>query len=130
MGARLPHREALALGIGLNGRGAMQVILGSAGLTAGLLSRSAYTIVILMSIVSSVLVPPLLRRTLHRWEGTEEEQQRLRAEKELSTNVVVRGQPLTVATPGKPQMMNSPRCQPDKPSLIPAADPRAFGRRR
>ena len=98
--ARLPAREGVALGIGLNGRGAMQVILGTAGLTAGLLSSAAYTIVILMSIVSSVLVPPLLRRTLHRWEGTEEEQQRLREEKELSTNVIVRGQRLLLPSRG------------------------------
>jgi Kef-type K+ transport system membrane component KefB len=98
--ARLPLREGVALGIGLNGRGAMQVILGSAGLTAGLLSSAAYTIVILVSIVSSMLVPPLLRRTLHRWEGTEEEQRRLREEKELESNVVVRGQRLLLPSRG------------------------------
>jgi Kef-type K+ transport system membrane component KefB len=98
--AQLPRREGIALGIGLNGRGAMQVILGAAGLTAGLLSSSAYTIVILMSIISSVLVPPLLRRTLRSWEGTEEEQRRLREEKELSTNVVVRGQRLLLPSRG------------------------------
>jgi Kef-type K+ transport system membrane component KefB len=98
--ARLPRREAVALGIGLNGRGAMQVILGSAGLTAGLLSQAAYTIVILMSIISSVIVPPLLRRSLHRWEGTEEEQRRLREERELNTNVIVRGQRLLLPSRG------------------------------
>lgn len=98
--ARLPRREAIALGIGLNGRGAMQVILGSAGLTAGLLSQSAYTIVILMSIISSVIVPPLLRRSLHRWEGTEEEQRRLREERELNSNVIVRGQRLLLPSRG------------------------------
>ena len=98
--ARLPGRERLALGIGLNGRGAMQVILGSAGLTAGLLSTAAYTIIILTSIVSSMLVPPLLRHTLHGWEGTEEEQRRLREERELESNVVVRGQRLLLPTRG------------------------------
>jgi Kef-type K+ transport system membrane component KefB len=98
--ARLPGRERLALGVGLNGRGAMQVILGSAGLTAGLLSTAAYTIVILTSIVSSVLVPPLLRRVVHGWAGTEQEQRRLREERELGTNVVVRGQRLLLPTRG------------------------------
>jgi len=98
--ARLPLREGVALGVGLNGRGAMQVILGSAGLSAGLLSSSAYTIVILMSIISSVVAPPLLRRTLHRWEGTEEEQRRLREEKELESNVIVRGQRLLLPSRG------------------------------
>lgn len=98
--ARLPRREATALGIALNGRGAMQVIFGAAGLAAGLLSPAAYTIVILMSIVSSMLVPPLLRRTLHEWEGTTEEQQRLRHEKQMQTNVVVRGQRLLLPTRG------------------------------
>ena len=95
--------------MGLNGRGAMQVILGTAGLTAGLLSSAAYTIVILMSIISSVLVPPLLRRTLHRWEGTEEEQQRLREEKELSTNVIVRGQRLLLPSRGSTNSFTAAR---------------------
>ncbi len=100
--ARLPRREVNALGIALNGRGAMQVILGSAGLGAGLLAPSAYTVVILMSIVSSALVPPLLRRALHGWEGTEVEQERLRHERQMQTNVVVRGQRLLLPTRGSP----------------------------
>ncbi|HEU5034585.1 MAG TPA: cation:proton antiporter, partial [Mycobacteriales bacterium] len=98
--AQLPRRERTALGLGLNGRGAMQVILGSAGLAAGLLSPAAYTVVILASIISSMLVPPLLRRSLQGWEGTVEEQQRLRHEKQMQTNVVVRGQRLLLPSRG------------------------------
>ncbi len=97
---RLPWREGGALGVVLNGRGALQVIIGSAGLELGLLSGSAYTVIILLSIVTSVAVPPLLRRITRDWSGTTEEQQRLGREQELEANVVVRGQRLLLPSRG------------------------------
>lgn len=102
-GARLsglPGRDALGLGVALNGRGALQVILATAGLSTGIISRSAFTVVILMSIVSSVAVPPALRRVLRGWRGSDEERQRLEFEKEMATNVVVRGQRLLLPSRG------------------------------
>lgn len=98
--ARLPAREGVALGISLNGRGALQVILATAGLSAGILTSSAFTVIILVSLVSSVLVPPLLRRSLHGWTGTDEERARLDHEEQMTTNVVVRGQRLLLPTRG------------------------------
>jgi Kef-type K+ transport system membrane component KefB len=97
---RLPWRDALGLGVALNGRGALQVIIASAGLSAGILSHSTFTVIIAMSIVSSVAVPPALRWVLRGWKGTEEEQQRLLFENEMSTNVVVRGQRLLLPSRG------------------------------
>jgi nucleotide-binding universal stress UspA family protein len=98
--ARLPRREATALGLSLNGRGALQVILATAGITAGILSPDAFTVVILLSLVSSVTVPPALRHALHGWAGTEDEQERLAHEREMTTNVIVRGQRLLLPTRG------------------------------
>ena len=98
--ARLHHREMLALGVGLNGRGALQVVLATAGLGLGVLTTASYTVVILMSVVTSLLVPPLLRLILANWAGTEEEQDRLGREEQLERNVVVRGQRLLLASRG------------------------------
>ncbi len=98
--ARLPRREIVALGVGLNGRGALQVVLATAGLGIGVLTTASYTVIILMSVVTSLAVPPLLRLTLGGWAGTEEEQERLGREEQLERNVVVRGQRLLLASRG------------------------------
>ena len=98
--ARLPRREIVALGVGLNGRGALQVVLATAGLSVGVLTTASYTVIILMSVVTSLAVPPLLRLTLGGWAGTEEEQERLGREEQLERNVVVRGQRLLLASRG------------------------------
>jgi Kef-type K+ transport system membrane component KefB/nucleotide-binding universal stress UspA family protein len=93
-------REASALGVILNGRGALQVIIGSAGMAAGILSTTMFTVIVLLSIISSVSVPPLLRLSLKGWRGTEEERERLAHEEEMRTNVVVRGQRLLLPSRG------------------------------
>jgi Kef-type K+ transport system membrane component KefB/nucleotide-binding universal stress UspA family protein len=107
--SRIAGREASALGFSLNGRGAMQVILASAGLTAGVLTSTAFTVVILVSIVSAVLAPPAIRRTLRGWEGSVEEQERLEHEQEMQTNVVVRGQRLLLPSRGTPNSVAAAR---------------------
>lgn len=98
--ARLPSRELAALGVVLNGRGALQVVIATAGLSIGVLDTASYTILILMSVCSSLLVPPLLRLAMRGWEGTPEEQDRLVREEQLEQNVVVRGQRLLLASRG------------------------------
>ncbi len=100
--AGLHRREATALGVGLNGRGALQVVIGTGGLAIGALDTASYTVVILMSLVTSLAVPPLLRSVVRGWEGTPEEQERLEREEEMDRNVVVRGQRLLVASRGSP----------------------------
>lgn len=106
-GARLGARaagmaapEGRALGVALNGRGALQVILASAGLSMGVFGAAAYSTVILLSIVTSMCVPPLLRVTLRGWGGNEEERRRLEHEAQLQNNVIVRGQRLLLPNRG------------------------------
>jgi Kef-type K+ transport system membrane component KefB/nucleotide-binding universal stress UspA family protein len=100
--SRLHPRESVALGTVLNGRGALQVIIGTAGLGMGVLDTASYTVVILMSLVTSIAVPPVLRRVVANWEGSPEEQERLGREEELGRNVVVRGQRLLLPSRGSP----------------------------
>jgi Kef-type K+ transport system membrane component KefB len=86
-----PRRERLALSIGLNGRGALQVIVATTALAVGVFDQTSFTVVILMSIVTSAVTPILLRRVMHGWEGTPQERERLEREEEMKRNVVIKG---------------------------------------
>lgn len=74
---RLGRWEALALGAGLNSRGVIQIVIATAGLRLGILTGSAYTIVILVAIATSMMAPPILGFAMRRVEQTAEEQLRL-----------------------------------------------------
>ena len=65
---RLNHWEALALGSAMNGRGMVEIVVASVGLQLGVLTTATYTVVVLMAIVTSMLVPPFLRATMRRAE--------------------------------------------------------------
>ncbi len=80
LGARLagvsPWLSA-ALGSGMNARGAVEIIVATAGLQLGVLSVQMYSIIVAMAVVTSVLAPPLLRWTLQRAPIDPQEQRRL-----------------------------------------------------
>jgi adhesin HecA-like repeat protein len=79
LGARLSglnRWEALALGAGMNARGAVEVVVAMAGLRLGVLNTATYTIIVLVAIVTSLLAPPILRPAMARVERTAEERQR------------------------------------------------------
>ena len=105
--ARLGWRESAALGIGLNGRGALQVIIATAGLSIGVFSPAAYTVMILLSIVTSVATPPLLRLVVKDWTGSDEERQRLDKEDQLGRNVIVRDQRMLLPSRGSPNSLTA-----------------------
>lgn len=94
--AGLRRREDAALVTLLNGRGALQVIMATAGLRLGLLSGAAYTSVLVVSIVTSVLIAPTLRRLVGHWEGSDDEQRRLAYEQRIESSLLVREQRLLV----------------------------------
>ncbi|MGV9770556.1 cation:proton antiporter [Streptosporangium sp. NPDC003464] len=71
--SRLNKWEALALGAGLNARGVIEVVVAMVGLRLGILSLEAYTIVILVAIVTSLMAPPILRIAMSRVEQRVEE---------------------------------------------------------
>lgn len=91
---RLPNREGLALAIGLNARGSLEIIVASVGLSLGVLNTDSYSILVLMAMSTSMMAPPLLRLAVRGWEGEPEELERLKAEETLSRNVVVRDTPI------------------------------------
>lgn len=100
--ARLPGRESAALGVALNARGALEIVIASVGLSLGVLNQASYTVVVLMAMATSMMAPPLLKRALKGWPGTADEQERLRREEALAQNLVVRNDRVLIPTRGGP----------------------------
>jgi Kef-type K+ transport system membrane component KefB len=70
VGARsLGPRNALAIGIGMVPRGEVGIIVAGIGATAGVVSDSLFTVIVGMSIATTLLAPPLLKRVLGRGGG-------------------------------------------------------------
>jgi len=59
--AGLARREGLALAVGLNARGAVEIVVATVGLSLGVLNASSYAVVVLLAMVTSMMSPPLLR---------------------------------------------------------------------
>ncbi len=67
LGARLggmPAKEALAVGFGMNARGAMEMILASIALEYRLIDERVFVALIVMALVTSMLSAPVLQRLM------------------------------------------------------------------
>lgn len=65
VGARLgglSKRNAIAVGFGLNARGAMEIILGKLAFEAGLISQPVFVALVVMALITSIASGPLMRR--------------------------------------------------------------------
>jgi Kef-type K+ transport system membrane component KefB/nucleotide-binding universal stress UspA family protein len=85
----LSHWEGLAMGSGMNARGAMEIIVATIGLSLGVLNPQMYSIIVMVAIVTSLIAPPLLRWTLSNVVMSEEEANRL-AQEELSSRSFIK----------------------------------------
>ena len=69
LGARLAGmspRQSLALGFGMNARGAMEIILGMLGLQFGLIGERLFVALVIMALITSVISGPAMQRILRR----------------------------------------------------------------
>lgn len=69
LGARLggmSGHHALAVGFGLNARGAMEIILGSLAYQAGLINHAVFVALIVVALVTSITSAPLMRLFLSK----------------------------------------------------------------
>jgi Kef-type K+ transport system membrane component KefB len=69
VGARiggLPRWEALAVGVGLNARGAMELVIAAIGLSIGVLNEATYAIIVLIAVLTTVMAAPLLKLCVAR----------------------------------------------------------------
>ncbi|MGP3964833.1 cation:proton antiporter [Nonomuraea sp. 3N208] len=73
--SKLTVWESVALGAGMNARGVVEVITAMIGVRLGLLTTEAYTIIVLVAVVTSVMAPPVLRLAMRRVDHTVEERQ-------------------------------------------------------
>lgn len=60
--AGFTRNESLAIGFGLNARGAMEIILGTLALNAGLIDRPVFVALVVMALVTSILSGPMMRK--------------------------------------------------------------------
>ncbi|MBW8480970.1 cation:proton antiporter [Actinomadura parmotrematis] len=74
--SRLGHWEGLALGAGMNARGVIEVVIAMVGLRLGVLPPEMYTVIVLIAVVTSVMAPPVLRRSMAHLEESDEERER------------------------------------------------------
>lgn len=58
----LTKRESLAVGFGLNARGAMEIILGTLALNAGLIDSKMFVALVVMALITSMMSGPLVKR--------------------------------------------------------------------
>lgn len=72
--------EALALATGMNARGSTEIIVASIGLSLGVLSKDLFTMIVIMALITTLIMPPVLRRALVRIPLSEQEKARLEKE--------------------------------------------------
>lgn len=54
----------IALGVGLNARGMMELLLAQVGLAAGIIDTNLYSALVIMALATTLCTPPILRRLL------------------------------------------------------------------
>ena len=57
-------RPLFALGVGLNARGMMELLLAQVGLAAGIIDSALYSALVLMTLVTTLSTPPLMKRII------------------------------------------------------------------
>lgn len=62
----LKSRTALAVGFGLNARGAMEIILGTLALDAGLINEKMFIALVIMAILTSLMSAPMMKRFIDK----------------------------------------------------------------
>jgi Kef-type K+ transport system membrane component KefB len=61
--ALMPKQESFALGIGLNARGIMELVIANIALQNGFIDISLFSILVIMGIITTVVTPFLLKRS-------------------------------------------------------------------
>src|SRR5437016_117655 len=59
----------LALGVGLNARGMMELLLAQVGLATGIINANVYSALVVMTLTTTLLTPPLMKRLLRRFKA-------------------------------------------------------------
>ncbi|HEY6247892.1 MAG TPA: cation:proton antiporter [Pyrinomonadaceae bacterium] len=84
----LTGREAIALAIGMNARGTTEVIVATIGLSIGILTNDFFTLIVIMAVSTTMIMPPMLRWALARIPLTASEKERLEREEQEADEFV------------------------------------------
>lgn len=93
----LTTREALALAVGMNARGTTEVIVATIGLSIGVLTKDFYTLIVVMAVTTTMLMPPMLRWALGRIPISKAEKERLEKEEAEADDFVPHVERLLIA---------------------------------
>lgn len=85
---RLSVQESAALGVGLNARGTLEIVVATIGLGLGIFNAASYSTVVVLAMATSMMAPPLLRLTLGRLRPPPDEAARLEREAVMARSVV------------------------------------------
>lgn len=66
--AGLGHKKSLAIGVGLNARGVMELVIANIALKQNIIDTSMFSILVIMGILTTLVTPFLLKRTLNFYE--------------------------------------------------------------
>ena len=61
-----PPFVGLAVGFGLNARGAMEIILGTLALNAGLIDEKMFVALVIMALITSLMSGPLMKKFIEQ----------------------------------------------------------------
>jgi Kef-type K+ transport system membrane component KefB len=64
----LTRREALSVGVGMNGRGAVELVLAGVGLEYGVITQDLFSIIVVMAFITTILTPICLGITAKKIE--------------------------------------------------------------
>ncbi len=68
--SNIPKNESLAIGFGMNSRGAMEIILGVLALESGLIQESVFVALVIMALTTSLTSAPLMSYFINKGVGT------------------------------------------------------------
>ncbi|MFC4544695.1 cation:proton antiporter [Halosolutus amylolyticus] len=86
--AGLSRWEGITIGGGMNARGAMEIIVATIGLGAGILTTEMYSIIVAIAIVTSLMAPAIMRWSIPKIEVSEDERERMEREAYLKQSFV------------------------------------------
>ena len=98
--SRMSRMEGLAIGLGLNARGALEIVVATIGFSLGVLNDVSYAIIVVMALATSMAAPALLRPVLRRLTAAPEEAERLHREETLERSVVASASHVLVPSRG------------------------------
>ena len=73
----LSWRESIAVGCGMNARGSTEVVVATLGLSMGVLNPTLFTLIVIMAIVTTLVMPSTLGAALRKIPLSSEEARRL-----------------------------------------------------